>query len=312
MTRSGGAGIVPTLGAEDLLATIPAIGEVARIEAVSPLRKPGPSLTFDDILGVAARLREGFADGVAGAVVIQGTDTIEESAFALDCLIGTEAPVVVTGAMRGAETAGADGPANMLSACRVAASLEARGRGVLVCLNDEIHAARFVQKSHTVLPSAFASPSMGPVGLVAEGLPRFLARTELVPTIEGVAADPDRPVALLTIGLGDDGRLLAALPDLGFAGAVIAAMGAGHVPAALAGIAGEVARRIPLVLATRVAAGPGLARSYGYPGAEIDLLSRGLISAGSLSALKARVLLGLLLRAGHSGEALARAFARCV
>ena len=96
--------------------------------------------------------------------MIQGTDTIEESAFLLDLLVDSDKPVVITGAMRGADAPGADGPANLLSAAIVAAAPESRGLGTLAVLNYDIHAARFVQKSHTALPSAFLSPLVGPIG----------------------------------------------------------------------------------------------------------------------------------------------------
>lgn len=308
MTRSSGSGIVPTLTAEDLVRAAPGLAEVAAVETVSPFRKAGPSLTIDDLLTVAALLRERFQAGVDGAIVVQGTDTIEETSFALDRLLPAGAPVVVTGAMRGPEAPGADGPANILAAARVAASAEARGRGVLVVLNDEVHAARYVQKSHTALPSAFTSPLCGAAGLVAEGRVRFWST---IPTLPAIARPPGAvasPVALLTMSLGDDGRLLAELPKLGFAGAVIAGMGVGHTPAVLAPIAESVAAHIPVVLASRIQTGPSFAATYGYPGSEIDLLGRGLISAGHLSALKARMLLELLLRAGSSRVEIAEAF----
>ena len=98
----------------------------------------------------------------------------------LDLVVRSEKAVVVTGAMRGPEAPGADGPANILAATIVAAAREASGLGTLVVLNDEIHAARFVQKSHTALPSAFTSPLAGPLGLVVEGRPRVLIHNGLL------------------------------------------------------------------------------------------------------------------------------------
>ncbi len=176
MTRSAAGGITPTLTAAELAAAVPGLDAVARIETASPMTMPSASLAIDDVLKVAALADARLADEVDGVVVIQGTDTIEETAFLLDLVVGSSKPVVVTGAMRGPQAAGADGPANLLAATLVAASPEALGLGTLVVLNDEIHAARLVQKSHTALPSAFASPSAGPLGLVAEGRPRFHLR----------------------------------------------------------------------------------------------------------------------------------------
>ncbi len=308
MTRQAEGGIVPTLTAAELVQSVPGIDKIARIETVSPLCKPGAALTLDDLIDLARMLRERFAGDIGGAVVIQGTDTIEESAFVLDCLLDGPQPVVVTGAMRGAEAAGADGPANVLAASIVAASEAARDRGTLVVLNDEIHAARFVQKSQTALPSAFRSPLGGTVGLVIEGDAKFHGRTTRSPHIAGLLSKPDAPVALVKMTLGNDDRLLKALPSLGYAGAVIEGMGVGHVPAGIVDAISALAETMPVVLASRVPTGPVFARTYAFPGSESDLLGRGLMSARSLSGLKARLLLILLLRAGENRDAIRAAF----
>ncbi|HVZ08684.1 asparaginase [Rhodopila sp.] len=295
MLPGDAGGLTPTLGASDLVASVPALAEVAEIEARSLFRLPSPSLAIADVLEVARGVEAGFASGTDGAVVIQGTDTIEETAFLLDLLVAGDKPVVVVGAMRGADAPGADGPANLLAAARVAACPDARGQGTLVVLNYDIHAARFVQKSHTTLPSAFDSPGCGPLGVVAEGRPRFHARVSRLPAWPaGDGAPP--PVALIKWAMGDDGRMLAALPDLGYRGVVIEGMGAGHVPAGAAPAVGALAARLPVVLASRVIAGPVFTRTYAYPGSEVDLLQRGAVPAGMLSGLKARLLLGLALR----------------
>lgn len=299
-------GIAPKLGAADLVASVPDLAAVAEIEAESPSRLPSPSLTPVHLVAVAQRIAAAFDRGADGAVVIQGTDTIEESTFLLDLLVPGDRPVAVTGAMRGADAPGADGPANLLAAARVAASEEARGLGALAVLNYDIHAARFVQKSHTTLPSAFSSPMVGPIGAVAEGQPRVFVRVERRPVLP-VADGPPAPVALLRWAMGDDGRMLGALPGLGYAGAVIEGMGAGHVPADAAEAVGALAARMPVVLASRSVAGPVFTSTYGYPGGEIDLIRRGAIPAGILSGLKARLLLGLALRRGGGREAAAAA-----
>lgn len=308
MLPSDAGGITPTLGAADLVASVPALAEVAEVEAESPFRVASPSLTLTNLVEVAGRLEAAFAADIDGAVVIQGTDTIEESAFLLDLLVAGDKPVVVTGAMRGAGAPGADGPANLLAAAQVAASPDSCGLGTLVVLNYDIHAARFVQKSHTALPSAFLSPLMGPIGSVIEGRPRYWARVERNPCLP-IAAGPPEPVALLRAAMGDDTRLMAAVADLGYAGAVIEGMGAGHVHATAAPVLGAIAERIPTVLASRAMTGPVFTRTYGYPGAEIDLIGRGLVPAGYLSGLKARLLLGLLLRETNDRSAVAAAFA---
>lgn len=291
MVPTAAGGIAPKLGAEELVASVPALAGLAGIEAHSPFRLPSPSLQVEHLVAVAARLRAAFAAGFDGAVVIQGTDTIEESAFILDLLVPGDRPVVVTGAMRGADAPGADGPANLLAAVRVATSAEARGLGAVAVLNYDIHAARFVQKSHTALPSSFASPLVGPIGAVVEGRTRIYARPPRLPCL--AEDSTPRPVALIRWAIGDDGRMIGALPGLGYAGAVIEGMGAGHVPADAAPLLEDLARRMPVALASRCMTGPVFTGTYGYPGGEIDLITRGLVTAGLLSGLKARLLLSL-------------------
>lgn len=310
MTPGAQGGIVPTLTGEDLVRAVPALADIAEIEAVSPFRLPGASLTLAQLRDVARMLNERLAsDELSGAIVVQGTDTIEETAFVFDLLVDSSKPVVVLGAMRGAEVPGADGPANLLAGVITASSEAARGLGALVVLNDTIHAARFAQKTSTILSSAFQSPGAGLLGYVVEGEARIMTRVGRRPAIPNGATGTDAPVALVTVALGDDGRLLPSLPGLGYRGVVIEAMGVGHVPAQIVPALEELASTIPVILSTRIAAGPVCSRTYGFPGSEIDLLNRGLINGGLIGGLKARLLLSLLLGAGYDGDALRERFA---
>ncbi|GHC66174.1 hypothetical protein GCM10010349_38570 [Streptomyces flavofungini] len=176
-------------------------------------RLPGSSLALADLAELAGKVDEATSAG-HGAVVVQGTDTLEETAFLLDVVCAPREPVVVTGAMRRPDLPGADGPANLAAALATAAAPDCRGLGVLTVLADEIHAARHVRKTHTTSVATFASPGAGPLGRVVEGVPRILLRPGQ-PTVERPLRlrDPAR-VALLTLSLGDGGELLEAVDDL--------------------------------------------------------------------------------------------------
>ncbi|WP_329277666.1 asparaginase [Streptomyces sp. NBC_00691] len=264
-------------------------------------RVPSSTLTHADLAALAAEVRATVAAG-SGVVVVQGTDTLEETAFLLDLLCTTEQPVVVTGAMRRPDLPGADGPANLAAALAVAAHQAGRNLGVLVVLADEIHAARFARKTHTTSVATFASPGAGPLGTVVEGEPRILLRPAAQAAFCPLTLDPEVRVALVTLSLGDRGELLDAV-DHRFQGLVVAAFGAGHVPAPLVEPLAELAHRIPVVLASRTGSGATLSDTYRGPGSEYDLLHRGLIPAGPLDPAKARILLHTLLSSGAAGPA---------
>jgi L-asparaginase len=301
MTHGPGGGVIPSLSAADLLAAIPGGSDVPADLRVRDLRnKPSASLDFPDLYELTAAINEALNEGCTGAVVTQGTDTIEEVAYVLDLLLDADAPVVVTGAMRNPTMAGPDGPANILAAIRVAASPCARGLGCLVVMNDQVHAARWVRKTHTGSPAAFASPEHGPVGHVVENRVHIPVRICRAPGLGPAVPDRSARVGLAAMALGDDGSLIEAMAER-VDGLVVAAFGAGHVPAAVVPVLGKLAGQIPVVLASRTGAGPVHQGSYGFPGSERDLLDRGLISAGHLDPLKARILLHLLL-ASRAGD----------
>ena len=285
MAQAPDGGVSPVLSASDLLAAVPGLNDVQAELRVQDFRnKPGASLDFTDLYELAAAIHEALDNGCVGAVVTQGTDTIEEVAYVLDLLLPTDSPVVVTGAMRNPTMAGTDGPANILAAIRVAASRCARGLGCLVVVNDQIHAARWVQKAHTGSPAAFVSPDHGPLGHVIEGrvhIPVRIGRRS--PAVSPVPRRSAQ-IGLATIALGDDGTLIEAMAEH-VNGLVVAAFGAGHVPAAVAPVLGKLAEHIPVVLASRTGAGPVHRVTYSFPGSERDLLAQGLISAGYLDPL---------------------------
>jgi L-asparaginase len=313
MAAGSAGGAEPALSAADLIRAVPGLGELPIDLAVEDVRHlPGASLSLDDIQSVAVVVRQRCSAGVDGVVITQGTDTIEESAYLLDLLHSGRQPVVVTGAMRNATLAGADGPANLLAAIQVAANLEARDQGCLVVLADEIHAARRVRKTHSTSLTTFQSPNGGPLGYVLEGRPTFLnllAARFCVPFDLGRPDGQSSPrVGLVVVSLGDDGAMLQGAAER-FDGLVLAGFGVGHVPGWLVDDLATIGARIPVVLASRTGAGAVLAATYSFPGSESTLIAAGLIPAGSLDAYKARILLHVLLAGGIDRSTIAKAFA---
>jgi L-asparaginase len=269
-------------------------------------------MSLEDVLTLRRLAAAELSDGSCGVVVSQGTDTLEEVAFGLDLLWDDSAPVVLTGAMRNASLPGADGPANLLAAVRIAAAPSARDLGCIVVMNDEIHAARFVRKSHTANPSAFRSAPIGPIGWVAESDVRIATKPVRRFSLRLHDAARVPPVCLYKVSIGDDGRLLSQVSSAGFAGLVLEAFGGGHVTQEIADrrLLGPLLDCIPVVLTSRAGAGEVLRGTYGgFPGSETDLLQQGVIFAGALDGLKARVLLSLLLAAGTDRAGIADAFA---
>ncbi len=288
--------VAPRLSAQDLVDAVPQLHNVAHIESLEFRQVPSGDLTLTELLQLAAEIERSFESGVDGVVVTQGTDTIEETSFALDLLVSSSRPVVITGAMRNPTQAGPDGPANLMAAVQVAASPLAGGLGTLVVMNDQIHAARFVRKTHSTSPASFQSPTSGPLGWVIEDRVRVVARVERVCTFgSSLTRGEVAPVALITCALGDDGRILENLVALGYQGAVIQGFGAGHVPATMAARIAQLARVMPVMLATRTGSGEILTKTYGFAGSESDLAAKGVLSAGLLDGLKARVLLSIAL-----------------
>ena len=306
--HASGEVVVPRLGASELAAAVPQLQEVAELETIAFRQSASGDLTLPDLVELAAEITARFATGVTGAIVTQGTDTIEETAFALDLLVDSSCPVVVTGAMRNPTLAGPDGPANLLAAAQVAVSQNAVGCGCVVVLNDEIHAARFVSKTNTSSPSAFRSMTTGPLGWIVEGEPRIASRLAALRHLSPLTDQAMPAVALLKVTLGDDGRLVGFLESAGYAGLVLEGFGGGHVTQKMVGALAQLAEKMPVVLASRTGSGTGLKTTYGFSGSERDLLSRGLISSGFLDGLKSRILLSLLLASGADGEGIRRGF----
>jgi L-asparaginase len=294
--RSSGAGNVPVLRGAELLATVPRLAEVADVEPIDWGLVPASHLTFEQVLDIGRILdRELARLKVDGAVVVQGTDVIEETAFAWDLLPLPSKPVVVVGAMRSASQEGYDGPANLRAAVLAATDPALATAGVVVAMAGEIHAADDVRKTHTHALDTFRSPNAGRLGVVTDaGVTLERERSPVrLPRIPAAAA---LPVPLLTVVLDE------APGDVGEAvGVVVAAAGGGNAPAAYLNLARPlIARSVPVVLTTRCPSGEVLP-GYAFPGGSTEWWEAGAIFSGTLAALKARVLLALGLGAGLNG-----------
>lgn len=293
------AGAVPRLSAEDLTSAVPGLMEVAQLHTETLMGKASPELTFADVATVVSRARVLVRAGdAAGVVVTQGTDTMEETAFVADLLWDEASPLIFTGAMRTPTMAGADGPANLKGAVLTCVAAQAASRGVLVVMHDEIHQAKRVQKVHRSSTAAFSSAPFGAEGHLIEDRIRFFgpapARRALAQPLSW-----ERRVELVVATLDMRVAQFDALDGEDVAGMVVAGFGGGHVPSACVPAIERLLTRMPVVLASRVPQGSVLTHTYGFPGSEVDLLDRGVVSAGSLSALKARALLTVIVNQGR-------------
>ncbi len=297
-------GNVPALDGAAILARTPGLAEIADVVAVDHGLTPASHFGFGDLVAIWRDVSRVLDDEtVDGAVIVQGTDTIEETAFAWDLLHGGDRPVVVTGAMRAPHEPGFDGPANLRDAVTVASSPSARGIGVVVSLAGTIEAADDVQKTHTTAFTTFRSPEAGSLGRVAGGLV-VLERARGPRRHVATDRAADR-VHLVTAGIGTDGTLFRAAVAAGADGIVVAATGSGNTaPDLLAAARDAIATGIPVVLASRCAAG-AVGTGYAFPGGGATWVRAGAIPTGRLCAIKARVALAFGLGADLDRDDLA-------
>jgi len=290
-------GNVPSLDGAAILARTPGLDAIADVVAIDRGRTPASHFTFPALLGIAEVLRSALADPtVDGTVVVQGTDTIEETSFCWDLVLEGPKPVVVTGAMRASDEAGFDGPANLRDAVRVAAAGSMRGAGVVVCLAGTIEPADDVVKMHASALDTFASPNGGSLGRVlADGVAVYRRRAARRHVETAGAA---RRVHLITATVAMDGSLLDAAVAAGADGIVVAATGAGNTdPALLAAAERAMDAGIPVAHASRCPAGRA-GSAYAFPGGGAAWLRAGALAVGHLCAVKARVALALGIGAG--------------
>ncbi len=294
--------VVPRLSASDLLGGLGTDLEMdVRAETLAGISSA--SMDFATLVRCRDWAVRAVADGAQGVVVVQGTDTLEETAYFLELTWAERAPIVITGAMRNPSLPSPDGAANLLAALTVAAEPRSQGRGSLVAFNDDVHQARWVRKAHSSHVEAFSSNPAGPLGLVAEGAVHYFHPVAArPPALSLEEADFSGLVPIIEGGLDDSGELLETLVKAGVKGVVVAANGVGHVSSGTADVIERSLPELPIVVAGRTGAGPTFRSTYGFHGSESSLLAMGATMAGWLDPRKSRILLHTLLATGASRE----------
>jgi L-asparaginase len=284
-------GAVPALVGADFVRLLPP--DLGALETEEFCNLPSAHFAVDTIWGLRNRVDELVRDDeIRGVVITHGTDTMEETAYLLDLTVETNKPIVFTGAMRTASEVGYEGMANLLAAIRVAASDSSKGLGALVVMNQEIHAARQVTKTHTQSTDTFKSPAFGPLGRVdgeSVVVERFVRR-QIIPCSH---LNPD--VHLIKLVVGMDESSLRQLMARGAAGVVIEALGGGRVPPWWMNPIREATEQgMVVVIASRCPSGR-VYDGYGYDGAYKDLIKAGTVFAEGLNGQKARIKLMVAL-----------------
>ena len=262
---------------------------------------PSPHIKPKHMLALYQKIKEEAAN-YDGVVITHGTDTLEETAYFLDTMEIPRIPIVLTGAMRSSNELGSDGVYNYLSALRVASDDKATDKGVLVVMNDEIHAAKYVTKTHTTNVSTFQTPTHGPLGLIMKQEILYFKTAE-----PRVRFDLDRIeglVPIITVYAGMTDELLDMLDWDKIDGLIIQAFGAGNMPKETAQkLESLLHKGIPVALVSRCF--NGIAEPvYAYQGGGVQLQKAGVLFVKELNAQKARLKLLIALNAGLKGEAL--------
>ena len=275
--------------------------EGIQVHALDFCNLPSPHIKPKHMLALYQKIKEEAAN-YDGVVITHGTDTLEETAYFLDTMEVPHMPIVLTGAMRSSNELGSDGVYNYLSALRVASDDKAADKGVLVVMNDEIHAAKYVTKTHTTNVGTFQTPTHGPLGLIMKQEILYFKTAEprvrfdldhiqgLVPIISAYAGMTDELIDMLDLEQLD--------------GLIIQAFGAGNIPKETAQkLESLLQKGIPVALVSRCF--NGIAEPvYAYQGGGVQLQKSGVFFVKELNAQKARLKLLIALNAGLTGQAL--------
>ena len=276
--------------------------ENIEVVSVDFFNLPSPHIQIDHMMMIYKKIRE-EASHFDGFVITHGTDTLEETAYFLDTMSIPQKPIVMTGAMRSSNELGSDGIYNYKTALRVAADEKSADKGVLVVMNDEIHAAKYVTKTHTTNVSTFQTPTHGPLGLVTKREILFFKAADKRVRFDLQAINGVVPIIKSYADM--DTILLDALVEAPISGLVIEALGAGNLPpASIAAIKKLINKQLPIVLVSRCF--NGIAEPvYAYDGGGIQLEELGVLFVKELNSQKARIKLLIAVNAGLNGQDLA-------
>jgi L-asparaginase len=297
-TQSGYTSGAVTIDA--MLAAVPGIKDMANVKGEQIASVGSQDMSFDIMLKLAKRINELLATpGVDGIVITHGTDTMEETAYFLNMVVKSDKPVVLVGSMRPSTAVSADGPLNLYNAVGVARDPQAKGRGVLVMMNDWIHGAHSLTKTSTTDVHTFMSPLRGLVGVSAYGTNDFynnpswkhttatefdVSKVTTMPRVDILMAYADMPPDLIDASVNNGAK-----------GIVIAGVGNGNMnKASVDAAARAVKKGVVVVRSSRVALGK-VGRNV-----ELDDDKLGFIASDELNPQKARVLLALSLLTPHT------------
>ena len=293
--KEGENGKVSPSARNPLLDALERLNHPAELHQESVFNVPSPHITLDHWLVLKDRIEQAVnEEHFDGIVITHGTDTLEETAYFLDLALNINVPIAITGAMRSSNELGSDGLINLQSAILVALSEDSKGKGVLVVMNDEVHHAKFVTKTHTTNVATFQTPTFGPCVLITKNNVIYfqkLTAYECFPVREITKNN----IQLVKAYAGMDSFLLEQLAHHGCDGVVIEALGAGNLPpTSLKGVHALLEANIPVVLVSR--AFHGVTQDvYDYLGGGKELKQQGVIFTTGLSGQKARIKLLVLL-----------------
>ena len=275
--------------------------EGVEVHALDFFNLPSPHIKPKHMLALYQKIKE-EADHYDGFVITHGTDTLEETAYFLDTMEVPHKPIVLTGAMRSSNELGSDGVYNYLSALRVASDDKAADKGVLVVMNDEIHAAKYVTKTHTTNVSTFQTPTHGPLGLIMKQEILYFKTAE--PRIRFDLERIQGLIPIIPVYAGMTEELLDLLPVDQLDGLIIQAFGAGNVPKETSQkLNALIQEGLPIALVSRCF--NGIAEPvYAYEGGGVCLQNAGVFFVKELNAQKARLKLLIAINAGLTGEEL--------